>query len=213
MSARDVLETNIDPAVPEDMARRSIDQFAAEVLAEVDQALAGMQLPEYLKGTFNAGSYADAWRHCRSIVQAMAHQTEGQTTRPVAEAYDGELEMLRGLVRTLRVVARQSDLGEVQRLLIHHAVDDAAAREEKATATAAPATPDFFQPDRTYQRRRWLFHCLAVAPDPFNGETRAVGFLHRLGEPATATGLTPDDWAHGEWTPTDTATTGKDGAL
>ena len=58
---------------------------------------------------------------------------------------------------------------------------------------------DFFEPDRTYQRRRWQFQCLAVAPNPFNGETRAVGYLHRPGEPATAAALDPDDWAHGGW--------------
>lgn len=59
--------------------------------------------------------------------------------------------------------------------------------------------PDFFQAGHTYQRRRWQFQCLAVAPNPFNGETRAVGFLYRPGEPATATALDPDDWAHGGW--------------
>jgi hypothetical protein len=63
-----------------------------------------------------------------------------------------------------------------------------------------PATAsNFFKPGRTYQRRRWHFQCLAVAPNPFNGETRAVGFLYRPGEMATATALDPDDWAHGEW--------------
>lgn len=64
----------------------------------------------------------------------------------------------------------------------------------------------FFEPRRTYQRGRWHFECLAVAPSPFNGEGRAVGFLYRPGEPATATALDPDDWAHGEWLP------GEDGA-
>lgn len=62
-------------------------------------------------------------------------------------------------------------------------------------------TAEFFEADRTYQRRRWIFQCLAVAPNPFNQETRAVGFLYRHGEPATATALDPDDWEHGEWTP------------
>jgi hypothetical protein len=73
------------------------------------------------------------------------------------------------------------------------------ANTEKATAAAATATPEFFQAGLTYQRGRWQFQCLAVAPNPFNGETRAVGFLHRPGEPATATALDPDDWAHGGW--------------
>ncbi|MFF8447911.1 hypothetical protein ACF06Q_09440 [Streptomyces leeuwenhoekii] len=85
-----------------------------------------------------------------------------------------------------------------------------AVTEREKSSRPADATPDFFQPGRTYQRRRWHFQCLAVAPNPFSGETHAVGYLYRPGEPATATALSPDDWAHGGWT--DIATTGKDGA-
>ncbi|MET9776246.1 hypothetical protein ABZ023_18630 [Streptomyces sp. NPDC006367] len=44
----------------------------AETLAEVDERLAAMTLPEYLKGTFDAGSYGEAWRHCRNVVQELA---------------------------------------------------------------------------------------------------------------------------------------------
>lgn len=65
------------------------------------------------------------------------------------QEYDGELAMLRGLVRTLRVVVRDDGSAEAQRaevrqLLHEHVTDEAAARveaEEKATASAAPATP------------------------------------------------------------------------
>ena len=61
------------------------------------------------------------------------------------QAYDGELAMLRGLVRTLRVVVRPDnpDVCEVRRLLHEHARDDAAAREAKGKSTAASsdATP------------------------------------------------------------------------
>lgn len=48
------------------------------------------------------------------------------------QAYDGELAMLRGLVRTLRVVVRPDtvDVTEVRRLLQHHVGDDAQARTE-----------------------------------------------------------------------------------
>ncbi|WP_329125977.1 hypothetical protein [Streptomyces sp. NBC_01353] len=60
---------------------------------------------------------------------------------------------------------------------------------------------DFFQAGCTYQRRRWFFQCLAVAPNPFNKEIRAVGFLYRLGEPATATQLDADDWEYADWAP------------
>lgn len=62
-------------------------------------------------------------------------------------------------------------------------------------------TVDFFQPGTTYQRGRWQFQCLAVAPRPFNQELRAVGFLYRPTEPDTATGLDVADWEHGEWKP------------
>ncbi|MFJ2733716.1 hypothetical protein [Streptomyces sp. NPDC087317] len=65
---------------------------------------------------------------------------------PRTEAYAGELDMLRGLVRTLRTVVRPDDahMDEVRRLLHHHASDDAAAREEakgKSSRDAADATP------------------------------------------------------------------------
>jgi hypothetical protein len=60
------------------------------------------------------------------------------------QAYDGELAMLRDLVRTLRVVARpdDADMNEVRRLLHHHAADDAAAREQGKNSHQADATPD-----------------------------------------------------------------------
>lgn len=67
------------------------------------------------------------------------------STAAAPGAYPGELEMLRGLVRTLRVAVRpdEVDVAEVRRLLHHHASDDAAAREQargKSTATSGDAT-------------------------------------------------------------------------
>ena len=53
-------------------AEQLLDAYRADVLAEVDAQFAAMKLPEELQGTFNAGSYADAWRRCRRAVQAMA---------------------------------------------------------------------------------------------------------------------------------------------
>lgn len=61
--------------------------------------------------------------------------------------------------------------------------------------------PSFFQVGVSYRRGRWTFQCLAAGPDPLAGETRAIGWLVRPGESATATALGPDDWAHGEWIP------------
>ncbi|MFI2632577.1 hypothetical protein ACH5A2_19595 [Streptomyces collinus] len=60
------------------------------------------------------------------------------------ENYPGELEMLRGLVRTLRAAARWGCIAEVQKLLWEHARDEAAAYEqagEKSSPAGADATP------------------------------------------------------------------------
>lgn len=58
------------------------------------------------------------------------------------QAYDGELAMLRGLVRVLRTVVRENGtLPEARRLLWQHATDDAAARAGKGSRPAADATP------------------------------------------------------------------------
>jgi hypothetical protein len=55
------------------------------------------------------------------------------------QAYDGELAMLRGLVRTLRVVVRpdEVDVGEVRRLLHEHDRDEASARDQAEATSAA----------------------------------------------------------------------------
>ncbi|NUU22808.1 MAG: hypothetical protein HOV68_15045, partial [Streptomycetaceae bacterium] len=56
------------------------------------------------------------------------------------ENYSGELEMFRGLVRVLRIAARNEDMPEVQRLLWDHARDEAAAYE---------AAPEQTPPDQS----------------------------------------------------------------
>lgn len=122
-------------------AERLVNAHRAEVLREVDAEFAAMKLPP----AFNAGSYADAWRRCRTIVQAMAGEEatpQGATATPHTETFDGELAMLRGLVRVLRTVARQDDLREVQRLLTEHASDENAARAGAKRARMWPADWD-----------------------------------------------------------------------
>jgi hypothetical protein len=59
------------------------------------------------------------------------------------ELFPGELAMLRGLVRTLRVVVRpdDADVAEVRRLLHQHAGDEAAAVAEGKSSHPADATP------------------------------------------------------------------------
>jgi hypothetical protein len=46
------------------------------------------------------------------------------------QAYIGELAMYRGLVATLRAVAKHGDLDDVRKVLAEHAADDAVARLE-----------------------------------------------------------------------------------
>ncbi|MEU6229947.1 hypothetical protein [Streptomyces sp. NPDC047042] len=78
-----------------------------------------------------AGQLVDA--HRREVLAA-----DGQ-------AYDGELAMLRSLVRTLRTVVRENDtLAEVRRLLWEHASDETAAHKETREngRSKADATPD-----------------------------------------------------------------------
>jgi hypothetical protein len=53
--------------------------------------------------------------------------------------------------------------------------------EEKATAPAATATPDFFQPGHTYTKLRgtWLFQCDHITTHPDRGDRAAFGWLRR----------------------------------
>lgn len=68
-------------------------------------------------------------------LQERVAELEEKSSRTAADAtpcedYPGELAMLRGLVRTLRVTARYGeDMGEVRQLLVEHASDDEAARQ------------------------------------------------------------------------------------
>ena len=115
------------------------------------------------------------------------------------QAYDGELAMLRGLVRTLRTVIRdagtaEKQRAEVERLLHHHAADDAAAREK--SSHQAEATPDFFQPGRTYEYAglHILFRCDAVGIHPVTGDPSAVGWIRYTGG-----GWSPGDYSPAEY--------------
>ena len=64
------------------------------------------------------------------------------------------------------------------------------------------ATPDFFQPGRTYlyTRLRWRFRCDAVTSHPDTGKRVAVGYSH-FGHGGWQTGdLSEGIWADGGWT-------------
>lgn len=69
------------------------------------------------------------------VADSLTANARAEVLATDGQAYDGELAMYRGLVRTLRAVVRdggsaEAQRAEVQRLLHEHAADDAAARAE-----------------------------------------------------------------------------------
>ncbi|MGW7495410.1 hypothetical protein ACWGKA_14060 [Streptomyces luteogriseus] len=93
----------------------------------------------------------------------------------VTENYPGELEMFRGLVRVLRIAARNEDMPEVQRLLWDHARDEAAAYE----AAPEQTTPDPTAAD--LERQTALMAGIRQEPARRWKSGRAVNLLRRLG--------------------------------
>jgi hypothetical protein len=129
-----------------------------------------------------------------------AHRAEVLATD--GQAYDGELAMLRGLVRTLRVIVRdgtsdEKRRAEIERLLHQHAADDAAAREQGKSSHQADAT-DFFQPGHSYSHRNgWNdFHCVAITAHPTTGQRLAMGWLSERGEWHRPTVCNLGQWLH-----------------
>ncbi|HZF92023.1 hypothetical protein [Streptomyces sp.] len=90
-----------------------------------------------------------------------------------AQAYPGELAMLRGLVRTLRVVVRPDDVDvrEVRRLLHQHSADEGAALASFRTIADRPAD--------TARQAALLNVVLAEGGGWKSG--RALRALHQLG--------------------------------
>lgn len=113
----------------------------------------------------------------RKLVAERAVQAVGDTSTVTGEAYDGELDMARHLIRTLRLVVRpdDADMGEVRRLLHHHAGDSADARDQAAER------PEFFRRGRTYSSGVWQFRCVHLVAHPVDGHVRAWGWFGREG--------------------------------
>lgn len=113
-----------------------LDGYLATHRAEAITALAA-KLDSRLRLTKHKTVSKDAIRRFLQLEASVARAAAtGETSsRPTAdatpEAYDGELAMLRGLVRTLRVIVRpdDADMGEVRRLLWQHTADDRDARQ------------------------------------------------------------------------------------
>ncbi|GHA95136.1 hypothetical protein GCM10010330_56610 [Streptomyces tendae] len=118
---------------PDDEAEGLLNADRAEVISEL-----AAKLDSRLRLTRHKTVSKDAIRRFLQLEASVARAaTPGEkSSRPTAdatpEAYDGELAMLRQLVRTLRVVVRpdDADMGEVRRLLWQHADDETAARQE-----------------------------------------------------------------------------------
>lgn len=117
---------------PDDEAEGLLNADRAEVISEL-----AAKLDSRLRLTRHKTVSKDAIRRFLQLEASIARAAAGKkSSRPAAdatpEAYDGELAMLRGLVRTLRVVVRpdDADMGGVRRLLHQHAADENAARQE-----------------------------------------------------------------------------------
>lgn len=132
----------------------------------------------------------------------------GRTSHRLDEYLDAhhaerDTEIVRWLskkAREYRATGRKTDRERADFITVLASKISRGAVRPNNTRLPAGVLARFFEPGCTYQRRRWLFECLSVAPDPFTGETRAVGFLHRPGEPATATAMNADNWADEGWT-------------
>lgn len=70
---------------------------------------------------------------------------------------------------------------------------------EEATADAATATPDFFQPGHTYQHSAWSFRCDTVTSHPDTGERTALGWFRFRQERWRSFSTNVALWADG-WT-------------
>jgi hypothetical protein len=66
------------------------------------------------------------------VVRVLLHNYDdahrNQVLTEDGQEYNGELATYRGLVATLRAVAKHGDIDDVRKLLAEHAGDDAAAR-------------------------------------------------------------------------------------
>lgn len=96
----------------------------------------------------------------------------------VTEAYPGELDMLRGLLGVVRVIALHSDIDELRRVVREYETDKQAARAEERKKSSRDTTAE-----ATPEAERRLADLLS-AVRAFGGRWksgRAVLALHTLG--------------------------------
>ncbi|QDN57341.1 hypothetical protein [Streptomyces sp. S1D4-20] len=124
-------------------AEQLVDAHRTEVIAKAIGRLRA--IPVDCTALTGPVWYGDGWNSAITCLEEIAEYSV-----PDYEAYPGELQRLRALALGLRVAGlRKEDLGEVQRLLVIHADHEMNARE-KATASAATATPTVFDPLPSY---------------------------------------------------------------
>lgn len=81
--------------------------------------------------------------------------------------------------------------------------------EDVADDTYDEVDTNFFQPGHTYtDDRGFRFECLAVAPTPWDGTPRAIGYLTHPDGSGHVHGLTGEQWDSGDWNDTTDTTTG-----
>lgn len=121
--------------------------------------------------------YGAGWKDCITQLEEIA-----EYRLPEGEAYPGELQRLRARMRELRAAAlRREDLARVQQVLMTHATYEA-----QVASKAADATPDFFEPGRTYSEpdgsTDWQFRCDMVTTHPEDCSRTALGWHHFRGQ-------------------------------
>ncbi|MFJ4624293.1 hypothetical protein [Streptomyces sp. NPDC088812] len=173
MSARDWLYARLTGAlIDPDRASAELDNYRTEVIAKAVGRLRA--IPVQCTALTGPVWYGAGWRDAITCLEDIAdYQT------PDDEAYPGELQRLRAHALAMRVAARKVVMGDVQRIALDHAVEDANARDN-----AKAGAPDFFQPGRTYASGDddWRFRCDAVTTHPDDGERTALGWRHFRGE-------------------------------
>lgn len=125
MSARERLERVCGPQTPPELIAE-LDAYRVENL---DEGIHGVRV--WADGANSV--LAPGLNFAVGVLMSVRDRTEpGQVdaTHLVAEEYPGELDMLRGLMATTRVVADHGDLDDVRKLLDEHSADDAAARAQ-----------------------------------------------------------------------------------
>ncbi|MFD8075861.1 hypothetical protein ACFV3E_24795 [Streptomyces sp. NPDC059718] len=151
MTARMALHVALSMRLDATKAHRLANRYRAEVLREVANAFAALGPEDSLV------SAPEAWTEAIETLRRMADergkdtgtQTDESTQPLVVEAYNGELAMLRGLLRLVRVIAEHSNIHELRRVLAEHRADEQAAYAEQPE----PMTP--LRP-RTDDRRQAL---------------------------------------------------------